>query len=250
MSAPSMAGDWRSVEAFDEAISVSDLSEVSHHLIRASDGEKIEAHLVFFTSSAFRLKVVDLGDRALTGHIDLADALRSAGCVAGVNGGFFHRDGRPLGLVIASGQRINRFETSRLLSGLIYGDARGIYLIRRGRFEDRPGIDALLQSGPYLVEAGRAVRGLSDAATASRTFVATDWRGRWLLGAMHARITLAELGELLATSGLLAPWRVDRALNLDGGSSTGFFFAGAADRSSVILRPRKAVRTLLGIVPR
>ncbi|MFD2110709.1 phosphodiester glycosidase family protein [Thiorhodococcus fuscus] len=245
-----MAGHWRSAEAFDAATSVSDLSEVSRHLIRASDGDQIEAHLVLFTSRAFRLKVVDLGDRALAGAIDFADALRSAGCVAGVNGGFFHHDGRPLGLVIASGRRINRFETSRLLSGLVYGDARGIYLIRRSRFEDRPDINALLQSGPYLVEAGRAVRGLSDAASASRTFVATDWRGRWLLGAVRARITLAELGELLATPGLLTPWRVERALNLDGGSSTGFFFAGAADRAPVILRPRKAVRTLLGIAPR
>jgi len=245
-----MAGDWRPVEAFDEETPASDLSEVSRHLVRASDGDQIEVHLVLFTSSAFRLKVVDLGDTALAGDIGLADALRSAGCVAGVNGGFFHPDGRPLGLVIASGRRINRFETSKLLSGLIYGDAHGIYLIRRSRFEDRPGIDALLQSGPYLVEAGRAVRGLSDDATASRTFVATDWRGHWLLGAMRDRITLTELGELLATPGLLAPWRVDRALNLDGGSSTGFFFAGDADRASVMLRPRKAVRTLLGIAPR
>lgn len=212
------------------------------------DGLTLTAQLALFRSSAYRLTVLDQG--ADLPPPDLATAFRAAGCVAGVNGGFFHPDGQPLGLVIAQGRRIHRIETTRLLSGVLYGDARGISLQRRARFQDQPGIDALVQSGPYLVEHGRAVRGLSATDASQRTFVATDGRGHWLLGATRTRLTLADLAEALSTPGALAPWPVERALNLDGGSSSGFFFDRGPGREPVVMRPRKPVRNLLGLMPR
>ena len=227
-----------------------DLSYAKRTAVRPSDGRQVSAHLAFFTSRAFRLEVVDLGAGPEPAYPTLADALRAAGCVAGVNGGFFHPDWRPSGLVIAAGRRINRLETAKLLSGLIYSDGRGIHLIRRARFRDHAGIGALLQSGPYLVEEGRAVPGLSASDPNRRTFVATDWLGNWVLGATQGPLTLAELAQCLASPGVLTPWRVDRALNLDGGSSTGFFFERGEGRSAVALQPWKRVRNLLGIVPR
>ena len=227
-----------------------DLSYAKRTAVHPSDGRQVSAHLAFFTSRAFRLEVVDLGDGPEPAYPTLADAFRAAGCVAGVNGGFFHPDWRPSGLVIAAGRRINRLETAKLLSGLVYSDSRGIHLIRRARFQDQPGTGALLQSGPYLVEEGRAVRGLSASDPNRRTFVATDWRGHWVLGATQSPLTLAELAQCLASPGVLTPWRVDRALNLDGGSSTGFFFERGEGRSAVALQPWKRVRNLLGIVPR
>jgi len=227
-----------------------DLSYAKRMAVRPSDGRQVSAHLAFFTSRAFRLEVVDLGAGPEPAYPTLADALRAAGCVAGINGGFFHPDWRPSGLVIAAGRRINRLETAKLLSGLIYSDEGGIHLIRRARFQIHAGIGALLQGGPYLVEEGQSVRGLSVSDPNRRTFVATDWRGNWVLGATQDRLTLAELAQCLASPGVLTPWPVDRALNLDGGSSTGFFFERGQGHSAVALQPWKRVRNLLGIVPR
>nr|WP_245732023.1 phosphodiester glycosidase family protein [Thiocapsa roseopersicina] len=122
--------------------------------------------------------------------------------------------------MISKGQRINRFGTAKFPSGKIYSDERGIHLVRRGRFHDHPHITALLQTGPYLVENARPVRGLSTADPRRRTFVATDWRGHWVIGATPSGLTLAELEAILAFPDDLTPWRVDRAINLDGGSSS------------------------------
>jgi uncharacterized protein YigE (DUF2233 family) len=197
-----------------------------------------------------RLKVVDLGAGAEPVYPTLADGLRAAGCVAGVNGGFFHSDLRPAGLVIAEGRRINRFETAKLLSGVVYSDRQGTHLVRRAQFRDHPDITALLQRGPSLVAGARAVRGLSASDSSRRTFIATDAHGRWVLGATLSPLTLADLADCLAATGALIPWRVDRALNLDGGSSTGFYFDRRGGLAPVSLSPWKRVRDLLGIAPR
>jgi hypothetical protein len=152
--------------------------------------------------------------------------------------------------VIAGGRRLHEFETAKLLSGVIYSDDRGIHLVRRAQFQDHPGIRALLQTGPYLVEGGQTVRGLSASDPRRRTFIATDWRGHWVLGATQTPVTLAELGALLASDGAWTGWNVDRAINLDGGSSTGFYFDRGAGQAPVSVPPWKRVRNLLGIVPR
>ena len=244
------AAEWKPAGDLDRQDVTTDLFYVKRTAVRPSDGREITAHLGFFTSRAFRLEVVDLGDGAEAAHPTFEDAFRAEGCVAGVNGGFFHPDWRPAGLVISGGSRINRFETAKLLSGVVYSDGRGIHLVRRAQFRDHPGINALLQTGPYLVEGARPVRGLSASNPSRRSFLATDWRGHWVIGATLTPVTLAELAECLAAPGALTGWRVDRAINLDGGSSTGFFFDLGPDETPVTLRPWKRVRNLLGIAPR
>lgn len=245
-----LGADWRPGGDLERQDVNPDLFHVKRTAVRPSDGRAITAHLGFFTSRAFRLEVVDLGDGAEPAHPTLEDAFRAQGCVAGVNGGFFHPDWRPAGLVVSRGSRINRFETAKLLSGVVYSDGRGIHLVRRARFRDHPGINALLQTGPYLVEGARPVRGLSTSNPSRRSFVATDWRGHWVIGATLTPVTLAELAECLASPGALTGWGVERAINLDGGSSTGFYFDRGPGENPVTLRPWKRVRTLLGITAR
>lgn len=245
-----LAVDWIPAGESERQDISADLAYSKRTAVRPSDGKRVTAHLAFFTSRAFRLEVTDLGGRPEPAHPTLEAAFRAEGCVAGVNGGFFHPDWQPLGLVISKGQRIHHFETAKILSGLIYSDDRGIHLVRRGRFQDHPQIRALLQTGPFLVEHGRPVRGLSASDPRRRTFIATDWRGHWVIGATASSLTLAELGEGLASPGALTPWRVDRAINLDGGSSTGFFFDRGPGRAPVTLEPWKPVRNLLGICAR
>ncbi|WP_296808076.1 phosphodiester glycosidase family protein [Thiocapsa sp.] len=245
-----LTADWSPAGKSERQEISADLAYAKRTAVRPSDGKQVTAHLAFFTSRTFRLEVIDLGAGPEAAYPTLEAAFRSEDCVAGVNGGFFHPDWQPSGLLISKGRRINRFETAKLLSGVIYSDDHGIHLVRRGRFQDHSSINALLQTGPYLAEDARPVRGLSASDPRRRTFVATDWRGHWVIGATMSSLTLAELGAILASPDALTPWRVDRAINLDGGSSTGFFFDRGADRAPVTLQPWKRVRNLLGICTR
>ncbi|WP_295443335.1 phosphodiester glycosidase family protein, partial [uncultured Thiodictyon sp.] len=216
VAASACATEWKPKGESDRQEITTDLFYAERSAVRPSDGRQVTAHLAFFTSPAFHLKVVDLGAGPEPVYPTLEDGFRAERCVAGVNGGFFHPDLRPVGLVIAEGRRINRFETAKLLSGVVYSDGQGVHLVRRAQFRDHPDIAALLQSGPYLVEGARAVRGLSASDPNRRTFIATDGHGRWVLGATMSPLTLADFAHCLASTGALIPWRVDRALNLDG----------------------------------
>ncbi|WPL17033.1 Exopolysaccharide biosynthesis protein related to N-acetylglucosamine-1-phosphodiester alpha-N-acetylglucosaminidase [Thiorhodovibrio winogradskyi] len=244
------ASDWQPLEPRPELLAKADLAYAEASAQRQSDGQRIGVHLAFFHSRAFRLAVVDLASIDSNPKKRIDAVFRGAGIPAGINGGFFHPNGRPLGLVVADGQRINRLERAKLLSGVLYADADGNYLRRHGAFHDHAGIDALLQTGPYLVEYGRAVRGLRTAPVARRSFAATDWRGHWVLGATRNPISLADLSDCLASLGCLTDWPVERAINLDGGSSTGFFFERGSGQGAVVVHPLKPVRNLLGICPR
>ena len=142
------AADWRPTTKPDPNDATADLFYAKRTAERPADGKQLTAHLAFFDSRAYRLNVIDLGAGPEPTHRDIDDALQAAGCAAGVNGGFFHPDFSPLGLVIADGDRTGRFEATKLLAGVIYSDDRGIHLQRRAAFRDHPGIRALLQTGP------------------------------------------------------------------------------------------------------
>jgi hypothetical protein len=109
-----VAAEWKPVGEPDRRDSSSDLFYAKRTTVHPSDGRQVIAHLAFFTSRTFRQDVVDLGAGAEAAYPTLGDAFRAQGCVAGVNGGFFHPDWRPSGLVISRGIRINRFETGRI----------------------------------------------------------------------------------------------------------------------------------------
>jgi hypothetical protein len=61
-------------------------------------------------------------------------------------------------------------------------------------------------------------------------------------------VTLAELGKILATPGLAPELKVQRALNLDGGSSSAFWFAG--ERGPFSISEQKGVRNFVAVVAR
>jgi hypothetical protein len=62
-------------------------------------------------------------------------------------------------------------------------------------------------------------------------------------------VSLAELSKILATTSFAEDLRIERALNLDGGSSTGFWFAREND-SAFSIPEQKSVRDFLGIAPK
>jgi hypothetical protein len=61
-------------------------------------------------------------------------------------------------------------------------------------------------------------------------------------------VTLAQLARILATPGLAGDVKIQRALNMDGGSSSGFWFMGADGPFSI--RELKTVRDYLAVVPK
>lgn len=140
-----------------------------------------------------------------------------------VNGGFFSEEDTALGLIVNDGQVSGN--TFRGFGGMFGVTASGPLLRSLTQDPYRPGepLLAALQSFPMLVSpGGLAAVGEEDGQQARRTVVAQNREGRVLfLIASHGHFTLYGLSQYLAASDL----NLDRALNLDGGKSSGLILA-------------------------
>ena len=210
----------------------------------SDDGQTARLTAVFFQEKSFALRVVD---SPAPGGTKLARVLADAGCVAGVNGGYFQEDFRPVGLMVADGAIIHPFEKAKLLSGLLVVRDGRIAIVRSDAFKPGRDLRQAIQCGPLLVEEGTPVAGLNAERSARRTSVATAGRGRWAL--IHlTSVTLADSARIVAMPGLFGDWTTRTALNLDGGSSSGLW--AAATPLPVSLAEFGTVRNYLGIEPR
>jgi uncharacterized protein YigE (DUF2233 family) len=174
-------------------------------------------HFVSFPAREYTFRIFDQG---ILGRSRLAEVMQRNHCLAGTNGGFFQPDFEPVGLLLADGRLVHRPGHAKLLSGALVVTGHHIHLMRST--EPLPGKNArqAVQCGPFLVDGGKAVAGLNNVRSARRTAVLTGPDGQWALVSSSA-VTLEELGAILADPALLpAGLRPERALNLDGGSST------------------------------
>jgi uncharacterized protein YigE (DUF2233 family) len=177
---------------------------------------EVRLYLVLPDPARTRLRVLDNPGNARR----LEQAMRDRSCLAGVNGGFFHPDFTPLGLVVSGGRRLHPFERARLLSGLLIVPDRQPRLLRVREFSPATKPSEALQAGPFLIDRGKAVRGLNSTRPAQRTLILADRRGHYGLAVTQSPVTLADLAAILATPGILHELKIVRALNLDGGAST------------------------------
>jgi len=206
--------------------------------------------LLWFSGRDYTFRVIDNGPELSPNYPALSAALRANGCIAGCNGGFFGKGHEPLGLMIAEGTSTGALGSGALASGIILNSGkRNPYLLRKAEYGAKYAPIDLLQAGPFLVDQGAAVAGLSPERPARRTFVLHDGKDRFALG-LSDYLTLAELGEILATPNFAPGHSIFRALNLDGGSSSGLFWDRGTEVSQVQVEPLKTVRNFLGIVPR
>jgi uncharacterized protein YigE (DUF2233 family) len=178
---------------------------------------------------------------------DLAIAVRRSRGLAGVNGGYFDPQNAPVGLLISDGKLIAPLRKARLLSGVLVATKGRVELLRPAEYSSRKNAIAALQCGPFLVDGGTPVAGLNATRPARRTFVMTTGPDRGALGFCSA-VTLAQLAEILATTRLAPDLKVQRALNLDGGSSSAFWFSG--ERGVVSIPEQKTVRDFVVVVPK
>ncbi len=209
----------------------------------AGGGRRVELRTVFFNVKQCSLRVID----DAPGTATLETAMRAHGCLAGVNGGYFHPDRTPLGLVISDGRQLHALERAKLLAGIVAVSEGRFEILRAAEFAPDTAITQALQAGPFLVDGGAAVRGLEATRRAERTVVATDGKGNGAL-MVCGPVTLAEMAAILAAPGILPEMRIVRALNLDGGSSSGMWVD--AKPNPLYVREIKEVRNYLGVVAR
>jgi hypothetical protein len=107
---------------------------------------------------------------------------------------------------------------------------------------------AAVQAGPFLVEGSKPIRGLNDSQQARRTFAAVAGNDQVLLG-VCSNVSLAELANILATAPVAGISKIRRAMNLDGGSSSAFWFT--RENGSVFSIPaQKPVRDFVAVAAR
>src|SRR5205823_14727582 len=119
-----------------------------------------------------------------------------------------------------------------------------IRIVRVAEFSLRRKPNAAIECGPFLVDCAKRVRGLEAIRAARRTFAATGSGDRAALG-FCSDATLADLARILATP--LGDFKIQRALNLDGGSSSAFSFR-RDDASAFSIPEEKSVRDIVGSV--
>jgi uncharacterized protein YigE (DUF2233 family) len=120
-----------------------------------------------------------------------------------------------------------------------------VQLLRTAEYSSKRKATEALQCGPFLVDRGQPVPGLNDTRSARRSFIITGGSDRAAIG-FCSGVTLAQLGKILATPGTMPDLKVQRALNLDGGSSSAFWFAG--DRGPFSISEQKTVRNFVAVV--
>jgi Phosphodiester glycosidase len=237
------SAEWRVLSARNEAVAAPDVVYRHVDLADSETGDRAIVDLAIFSTKSCALRVIDNpgGDK------NLADAMEQSKCLAGVNGGYFDPNFAPIGLRIIDGRLVSPLLRARLLTGVLTSSGRGIQIVRLSEFSRREKLDAAIECGPMIVDLGAKVRGLDDTRLARRSFVAIDRNDRGALG-FCSEASLAGLARILAGQ-FVADFKIQRALNLDGGSSSAFWFK-RKDGSVFSISEQKSVRDFVGVVPR
>jgi uncharacterized protein YigE (DUF2233 family) len=212
-------------------------------LAESETDERATLDLALFSMKSATLRVIDNP----SGEGNLAGVMRRENCLAGVNGGYFDPEDKPVGLLVSDGKVIAPLRKARLLSGMMIVSNGRMQLLRVAEYSAKRKATAALQCGPFLVDRGRPVPGLNDTRPARRTFIVTGGADRAAIGFCSAA-TLAQLGKILATPALTPDLKTQRALNLDGGSSSAFWFAG--EREPFSISEQKTVRNFVAVIPK
>jgi len=241
--AASVQADWTTVSTASEP----GLDGLVHrHVVLENPvgSEAVTVDLAIFSTKSCTLRVLQNEG----GTDSLGEVMRHEKCLAGVNGGYFNENFAPLGLRIANGQIIAPLQRARLITGVLVASPRGVQIVRSREFSRRLGVSAAIQCGPFLVDRGQPISGLNDSHLARRTFAATTGGGRALIGVCSG-VSLAEMAKILATTSLAEDLKIERALNLDGGSSSAFWLA-RENGNAFSISEQKSVRDFVGIVPK
>jgi uncharacterized protein YigE (DUF2233 family) len=238
------AGEWQIASANVESLAHAGFEH--RHLVVKNNAseESAELDLALFPAKTAHLHVIDNA----SGDLSLSEAMAQSASVAGVNGGYFDPQFAPIGLRIIDSAITAPLVRARLLTGIVAESrARGVELLRISEFSKTTKFVAAIECGPFVVDKGAPVRGLDDTRRARRTFVITTRNGKAAFGYCD-NATLAELGEILGAI-KVGDAKIVRALNLDGGSSSAFWFQ-RGDGSAFSISGFKSVRDFISVSPK
>jgi len=235
---------WKQVSTQSERSPVSGLDHRYVVLEDASTGDRASLELAIFSTKSCRLQVIDQSDEP---RVELEDVMRRGNYLAGVNGGYFDPDYRPIGLLVVDRTVVAPLQKARLLSGVLGAVGKKVQISRVSEFSMSQKPEAAVECGPMLVDQSKAVRGLESTKLARRSFAATLAGDKAVLG-FSSDVTLADLANVLG-GGVISDFKIQRALNLDGGSSSAFWFK-RANGSAFSISEQKTVRDFVAISPR
>jgi hypothetical protein len=220
---------------------------LEHRYLVAEDsgtGDRASLELAVFSTKLCRLRVIDQPSEP---RVDLEEVMGRGNFLAGVNGGYFDPDYKPIGLLMVDGTIIAPLQKARLLSGVLSASAKKVQISRVAEFSMAQKPDTAVECGPMIVDLGKSVRGLESTRAARRTFAAVGAGDKAALG-FCSDVTLADLSNILAAISL-PDFKIQRALNLDGGSSSAFWFK-RANGGAFSIDEQKPVRDFVAIVPK
>ena len=217
----------------------------------SSQGITISA--VCFDDRKFQLTVADQADGCGSQWMDAKSAAMSCNGYAAINGGFFTPEGKPLGILVASGIKRGSLNQSSLGAGIFISSKNKSAIVRREHYASSSvthNVENLLQAGPILIEHGKPTIGLSDNNARPRSFIAWDGKHHWAIGHIDSS-TLAAAARALSETSLIG-FKASAVLNLDGGRSSDLWAGprvpgGAKTHRSFLNKP---VRNYLVITSR
>ena len=149
-----------------------------------------------------------------------------------INGGYFDEQNNATALVVSNGQAYGTSYDG--FGGMLSVDAQGHISLRSLHQQpydpNNEQLQQATQSSPMLILNGQATQFNANAAGSRRSIVAMDRQGRLLfIASPNPAFSLGELADLLVASDL----SIDRALNLDGGASTGLYVNSGSQHVSI-----------------
>ena len=167
-----------------------------------------------------------------TKPLSMGEWMRQEQATAIINGGYFDNQNNATALVISNGQSSGTSYNG--FGGMLSVDNQGHVDLRS--LSERPydpnneQLQQATQSSPMLVLHGKATQFNTNAAGSRRSIVAIDKQGRLLfIASPGTAFSLGELEDLLVGSDL----SIDRALNLDGGASTGLYVNAGSQKVAI-----------------
>jgi uncharacterized protein YigE (DUF2233 family) len=210
-----------------------------------------ELQYVIFNDANIDLKVIpqNLPREAST----INDVARTSGAIAVINGGYFNAgsDFSPCGLEIGNGKRSGSLETPSPLGGALVIRNGKADIVWDAEFKDGEDVTQYVHCGPWIISDGKTLpepQKSQQSSVAWRTFIATDRKGTWLFG-ICSPISLSVLSDLLLDPQITTGIKIDRALNLDGGPSSGIWWRDSKGMGHSN-EPHWPVRNFIAAVPR
>ena len=240
--AASAQADWKILSAESEP----GHGGIEHRHVVVEDapaGQRVTFDVAVFSAKSTALRVIDNPDGQSLGAV-----MKREKYACGVNDGYFDTEFKRIGLRVADNTTFSPVRRARLITGILIQSDRGIDVVRAGEFSRPKKLIAAVQAGPFLVEGNKRIRGLNDSQLARRTFAGIATNDRAFLG-VCSDISLGQLANVLATTSIVPDSKIRSAMNLDGGSSSAFWFA-REDGSAFSIAGRKPVRDFVAVVPK